>query len=90
MIERIAQRGMDVCVVCAVGSRPIKFAYVVSFDRLPVDGLPLIGPIEYRRTQPTLDEPEQFLERGFTMISRLRRVILYTLNDRIILARTYQ
>ena len=72
-----------------IATRPLKFSYVLSFDRLPVEGFPILGPMDYKITQPTITAPHKFRVTGFTMIAKLHRVVIYTERGGIIFIINY-
>lgn len=73
----------------AISSGDLKFAYVISFD-LQKPQSPLIGPMDYENTQPTINNPRKFRVTGMTLIARLRRVVIYTANGSVILRKSYK
>lgn len=72
-----------------ISTRSLKFAYIVSFASLPTEGSPLIGPMDFTNTQPTLNNPHRSRVTGFALTARLQRVVIYTMGGNVVLDRKY-
>ena len=69
-------------------SGPLYLAYVVSFE-LPAELEAHAGPMTYSRDAPTLNSPIDRQVVGEALTARLKRVIVFSLNKRVWLDRSF-